>query len=92
MMDEEQLNTLLQIVSDALSPECYIADMVINDGNLSDDNINFALSYLRDHQLEFLRDHPDATLERIMLVKLFLMWLRGVSETVRDAFMEEYHS
>lgn len=91
-MTPEQLFNLLNLVSDALDPECYIADMVINDYNVANYNIDFAIDGIDVNRRVFVNDHPGTSLHRIELVKQFLLWLRSIPEETRDAFMDVYCS
>jgi hypothetical protein len=84
----EQFYELLNITSEALSPECYIADVVLGDNNLETEFIENAIEYASENKQEFLRNHTEATPERIELVIRFLCWLKDVPEETREALLD----
>lgn len=88
-MTPAQLLHLLHIVGDALYPETQIADLVINDYNVSNDNIDFVLRDFEASAREFVQHNPgEATIERTTTVRDFLVWLRLVPELERDNLMD----
>lgn len=78
-----QLREILFIVSGLAEPESALAHLVLDDNNLTDENINFAMKYVHDNAQKFMYDHPEAKGERIALIMSFLTWLKNIPEDVR---------
>lgn len=91
-MPYDQFLVLLTIFSEALFPESQLADMVVNDHNLSNENIDFNLKYLDENTHEFIKNNSDATTERAEMVNNVLVWLREVPEDYRDSYMDWLHT